>query len=93
MSWSVSAVGKSSAVEAKLTKEIGDACRHLIEPEKTIAEAASAAISAALKGFIPEAAVKVAAFGSQSKWGVAGGPDHITNSLKIEIEPIHGFVE
>lgn len=93
MSWSVSAVGKSGAVAAKLTNEISIACQHLVEPERSVAEAASAAISAALKGFIPDSAVKVTAFGSQSKWGVAGGPDHITNSLKIEIEPIHGFVE
>ena len=93
MSWSVSAVGKSSAVEAKLSKEIGDCCRHLVEPEKSVAQAAGAAISAALKAFIPDGAVKVSAFGSQSKYGTKDGPDVVTNSLKIEIEPINGFVE
>jgi threonine dehydratase len=93
MSWSVSAVGKSSAVEVKLSRDIADCCRHLVEPEKTVAEAASAAISAALKAFIPDGAVKVSAFGSQSKYAAKDGPDVVTSSLMIEIEPINGFVE
>jgi hypothetical protein len=72
----------------KLSRDIADCCRHLVEPEKTVAEAASAAISAALKAFIPVGAVKVSAFGSQSKYAAKDGPDVVTSSLMIEIEPI-----
>ncbi len=93
MSWSVSAVGKASAVKAKLVKEIEDCCRHLVEPERTVALAASVLLSASLDAQIPDSAVKASAFGSQSTRGVKGQPDAVTNSLKIEVEPIHGFVE
>lgn len=92
MSWSVSSIGKSSAVEAKIVKEIAASCQHLVEPEKSVAVAASAAISAALKAFTPGGAVRVSASGSQSKYNT-GGVDVITNSLKIEIDPIGNFVE
>ena len=93
MSWSVSAVGKSDAVEAKLAKEIDGCIAHLVEPERSVAVAAKAAVSAALKAYIPSGPVKVSAFGLQSKASSKDGPDVIANSLRIEIEPIHGFLE
>ncbi len=93
MSWSVSAVGKSSAVKARLVKQIDDCCRHLVEPEKTVAQAASAALCAALDAHIPDAAVKASAFGSQATIRTGEMPDRVMNSLRIEVEPISGFLE
>ena len=93
MSWSVSAIGKASSVKAKLDKEIDSLLHHLPEPEKSVAAAAKAVLGAALDAQIPDAAVKASAWGSQSTRGFSGGPDYITNSIKIEVEPIQGFIE
>jgi hypothetical protein len=89
MSWSVAAVGKASAVAAKLAKDI--AASKCSEPEETVKNTVGTAIASALAGFPPNYAVEVMASGSQSK------PDHTkeetTNQLSVTIKPLWGFVE
>lgn len=92
MSWSVSATGKSAVVKEKIEAEIARVCEHLAEPERSIAAAAGTTISASLDGQIPGGVVKVNASGSQSSH-TTDGQQVVTNSLKIEIDPIWGFVE
>ena len=92
MSWSVSAIGKASSVKAKLDKEIEDLLKHLPKPENSVAEAAKVLLDATLDAQVPDAAVKASAWGSQSQF-YGQGSDRITNSVKVEVEPVPGFVE
>lgn len=87
MSWSVNAIGKASAVAAKLAQQFaGIKCT---EPEESIKNTVAGAIATALGAFPEGTAVKVIASGSQS-----GGTDgKATNSLAVQIEPQWGFVE
>lgn len=58
------------------------------EPEETIKTTAAMAVQRALEAFPADHAVRVEASGSQSPAG-----DGYTNSLRVEITPIWGFVE
>lgn len=93
MSWSVSAVGKSDAVAKKLDADFEGILKYVTGPEIEAVKGAQAAIQAGLGAQVPVVAVKVSAFGSQSSMGQAGQPTRYTNSVKIEIEPIPGFLE
>lgn len=89
MSWSVSAVGKPSAVAVKLAAQFsGIKC---MEPEETIKNTVASAVAVALKAFPESSAVKVDAYGSQST--DAAKPDFATNQLSVKIEPLWGFCE
>jgi hypothetical protein len=87
MSWSVTVVGKASAVAAKVANDI--ASIKCSEPEETIKNNVGHAISVGLAAFGPDFPVKVSASGSQSDRG--GGVK--TNQLSVTIEPIWGFLE
>jgi hypothetical protein len=93
MSWSVSAIGKSQAVNALLADQFGRiSCS---EPEQTIKNDVATAIARALSYFDENAVVKVSASGSQSAV-VHGGcvkEGVFINSLALLIEPQWGFVE
>lgn len=91
MSWSVSGIGKSDKLGAKLSTEIKG--HSLAEPEKTVANAAADLITTALGANVPPTAVKVHAFGSQSKLSQKDGPDQVSNTLEIKIEQLGNFVE
>lgn len=91
MSWSIQKVGKSDKLGPAIVREILGLS--LAEPEKAVAGAAGAAIAQALAANIPPSAVKVTAFGSQSKASQKDGPDRITNTLEIKIEQLGTFVE
>lgn len=93
MAWSVSAIGKSSAVKAQLSKELDSITTHCSEPGKTVVVAAKAMIAAACDAQIPDTAVKVSAWGIQSIVGKLGAPDSISNELEIKVEVLRGFVE
>ncbi len=92
MSWSVSAIGKSDAVAKKLAAEF-TSIAYLKGPEAGVKDAAAAVVAVALAGQIPPTAVKVNCCGSQSTTTAKDGSTLHTNSLKIEIDPIYGFVE
>ncbi len=92
MSWSVSAIGKSDAVAAKLATEFAN-IKYLTGPEADVKDAAAAVVAAALAGQVPPTAVKVNCCGSQSTYSQKDGPTSYTNTLTIEIQPIYGFVE
>ena len=90
MSWSVNAVGKPSAVMVKLANDFG--LIHCQEPEESIRQSIARAIANALALYPPASAVRVEASGSQH------APDHTKpqekiNSLRVLIEPVHGFIE
>lgn len=87
MSWSFYAAGKPLAVIGKAKKELAFP---MAEPEQTIRELFIKQLELALEAMPPSSAVRVNAFGSQTS---GGGGDGTVNSLKIEVEPIHGFVE
>ncbi len=91
MSWTISAIGKSDALAVKLAADFA-AITYLTGPEVGVKDAAAVVVAAALNGQVPATAVKVSASGSQSAFTVKDGPTSYTNSLKIEIEPIYGFV-
>lgn len=88
MSWSVSAVGKASAVATRIKEQM--AVGKCAEPEETIKQAVGEIIATAL-GSMPEQslAVKVEASGSQSTTNNIV----VSNSLTVKIEPIHGFLD
>ena len=87
MSWSVSAVGKASAVSAKLHNQL--AAIKCNEPEESIKHNIATAIWVALQAFPTSAAVRVDASGSQN----GSGPNDVVNQLIVKIEPLYGFVE
>jgi hypothetical protein len=91
MSWSIHKVGKSDKIPTALAREVAQ--YNLAEPEASIAGAAVVLITQALAGNIPASAVKVTAFGSQSKSSQKDGPDSITNTLEIKIEQLGAFLE
>jgi hypothetical protein len=92
MSWSVSAIGKPAAVAAKVKEDLaGYKC---VDPEEDVKHAAGAVILHALKAQAPDTAVRVNASGHQgTMYGPDGKSTGIHNTLRIEVEPIHGFVE
>lgn len=91
MSWSLQKIGKSDKIPTVIAREVAQF--NLVEPEASIAGAAVVLITQALAGNIPASAVKVTAFGSQSKASQKDGPDRITNTLEIKIEQLGTFVE
>jgi hypothetical protein len=90
MSWSVSGVGKPEALAAKLAKDFaGNKCS---EPEETIRQLAASAIAKALEVFPKDKVVSVSASGSQQGGSTGPQPTYV-NQLKVEINPLYGFVE
>lgn len=89
MSWSASAIGKPSAVAAKLMEQFsGIKCN---EPEEAIKNAVASLIAVSLKAFPESGAVKVDASGSQST--DSRQPGTAINQLSVKIEPLWGFCE
>lgn len=86
MSWSVSAIGKASAVAAKIAADIER--QKCMEPEEAIKKSVASALAAALAAFPEGSAVKVEASGSQSATGAKA-----TNNLSVSLQPLYGFVE
>lgn len=86
MSWSVSAVGRAGAVSKKIAEELGKVLCN--EPEESIKRAVGEIVETSLSACDPNQAVRVEASGSQSDFhGVK------TNQLKVDIQPIWGFLE
>ncbi len=95
MSWSVSAVGKPSAVAASIESQFsrGSGCA---EPEETVRQSARVVIAAVLTAQREDSAIQVSASGSMSTsynektetWG-----EPLNNQLEIKIQPLFGFVE
>jgi hypothetical protein len=90
MSWSVSAIGKASAVASKLAVDFASV--KCSEPEETIKSGVAGAVAVALAAFPPNYAVRVEAYGSQSCPDSSKAPNEKTNSLNVKIEPVWGFV-
>lgn len=91
MSWSLHKVGKSDKLPTIIAREVAQ--YNLAEPENHVAAAAVVLITQALAANIPPSAVKVTAFGSQSRSSQKDGPDRVTNTLEIKIEQLGEFVE
>lgn len=88
MSWSVSAIGRPVAVAAKVAAEISS--YKCIDPEEGVKQAVAVALAAALAAQDPATVVKVTASGHQSGVLASGGTN---NTLRVEVEPVYGFVE
>jgi hypothetical protein len=86
MSWSVSGFGKAPAVAAKIAAEISQ--YKCIEPEEAVKQAVGVALAAALGAQDPRAVVNVTASGHQGQ-----DSGRISNTLKVSVEPVYGFVE
>lgn len=85
MSWSFSAIGRSSAVAQKARDDL---TRYkCTEPEETIKTKALEIIESSLCAMPDASAVQIEAYGSQSP--VSGG---VSNQLTLKITPISGFV-
>jgi hypothetical protein len=91
MSWSVSAIGRAQAVKVRMSSELDDVCSRLAEPEKSVAMAAWALIAATCDAQVPDSAIRLTASGSQSSYGTGDGRK-LTNNVKVEVEPILGFL-
>lgn len=92
MSWSVSAIGKSDAVAKSLEEKFG--IISVSGPEVAVVEAAREFLrTVLLSGQIPTGCVRVEAGGSQSVVGQKDGPDKVSNSVSIKVEPVWGWVE
>ena len=94
MSWSVNAIGKSSAVLAAIEDQF-EKQPVCMEPEESVRQAARLAIKAAVGGMPASSAVLVQASGSQStKYDPQGkATAEFTNELNVKIHPQYGFVE
>ena len=90
MSWSVIAVGRTSAVVAKLAKDFSSI--KCSEPEETIKNTVAVAITAALDAFPTSTAVRVEASGSQY-CPDSTKPNEKFNQLTVKLEPLYGFIE
>lgn len=92
MSWSVSAVGKASAVAAAVEKQFSDMAAYPCpEPEETAKQHARQALGALLAGHTSaDLAVKVAASGSQNR---ATGQPGVCNTFNVSLDLLYGFVE
>jgi hypothetical protein len=88
MSWSVQAIGKAPAVAKKLATDF-EKITHCSPEETAVKNSAAAAISMALQHCTAaDAIVNVNANGSESS-----GQGGKTNSLKIEVNTIFGFLD
>lgn len=86
MSWSVSAIGKPTAVAAKVRNDLGRI--KCVDPEENVKNHACALLESALGAQKAASCVKVEASGHQS-----GDGENAQNTLTIKVEPIYGFVE
>ena len=97
MSWSFNAIGKPAAVAVKARKDLSAV--KCSEPEESLKESVIASIELACSAMPDDPAVSITASGSQSpSYKLEGGhyrevAGKLTNSLKLDIEPIYGFVE
>ncbi|WP_315792279.1 MULTISPECIES: hypothetical protein [unclassified Bradyrhizobium] len=90
MSWSFYAVGKASAVRKKAADEIANSNITFAEPERSLRVKLFDAIDSALAAMPEASAVSIRASGSQY---TSSNPDGTFNTVKLEIEPMYGFVE
>lgn len=98
MSWSFNAIGKPKAVLQKIYTDISNSSYKCPEPEEAVRLKLVEILELALNAFPESSAVKVEAHGSQIPEYVYGASSSqptgkFTNSLKLVIEPIYGFIE
>jgi hypothetical protein len=94
MSWSFHAVGKPHAVLEKARKDLTQ--YPLMEPEETIKENVLYILEASLQAYPESSCVKITASGSQSPAYDTNGalvPGKFVNSLHMDLDYLHGFVE
>jgi len=88
MSWSIYVIGKAPAVLKEVERQ--SAMQKCVEPEEGVRQGACHAIKAALIAQGENVVVRLEASGSQAE-------DYTTkiirNQLRIQIEPLVGFVE
>lgn len=90
MSWSVSAVGKATAVRKSIADQFTrNTCA---EPEETVRQTAAKLLDAALAAQDDNQPVEVTASGSQGfkDWNAKTG---VSNQLTMNVRPIYGYVE
>ena len=90
MSWSVTAIGKASAVKKAVAKQFVDGGK-CMEPEETIRQSVATTIDTALGGFDADAFVQVSASGSQGYLNYSEKTG-VFNSLTIEVKPLFGLL-
>jgi len=88
MSWSINAFGKIPAVTAKVANEF-EKITYLSGPEAELKEAASEFVGKILKANTVKGAIRVDCSGSGSNHPSDGS----SQTIKIDISPIFGFVE
>lgn len=91
MSWSIYKTGKPKAVAAAIAAELEvNVCP---EPEQTARHNIGLAIAACLAAMPEGSAVTVSASGSQNSPDYGDLSKGATNTIKLEITPIYGFIE
>ncbi|MGH7744962.1 MAG: hypothetical protein ACREQ5_09190 [Candidatus Dormibacteria bacterium] len=91
MSWSVSAIGRAGAVAKKIAEDLAKIT--CAEPEETVKNHAASAVSAALAAFPEDYVVKVEASGSQTHPNWPSKEGGMVNQLRVNVEPVYGFVQ
>lgn len=87
MSWSISKIGRATAVAAAVATEMA-ATTPLAEPEETARKNAADSIAKTLAEYPSDIVVRVEASGSQ--FSQSGG---LINTCVLNIMPMFGFVE
>jgi hypothetical protein len=93
MSWSVFAQGRAHLVAAEVATQLARiTCE---EPEQTIKTQIGETIALSLARYHAHDYVKVSASGSQydAHWNDPAKGRHATNTVKLEIEPLFGFLD
>jgi hypothetical protein len=92
MSWSVAAIGKTSAVRTSIASQFANGGK-CVEPEESIRQGVAALLDKALESTSPSYAIKVVANGSQGYKNYSKPEEGVYNSLNISLEVQHGFIE
>ena len=92
MSWSVAALGKAEAVRKDIAAQFtrGSKC---VEPEESIRQAAAGILDKAIGNQANVYVVKATASGSQGYVDYSSPEKGVYNSLSLNVEVMHGFVE
>lgn len=91
MSWSFNAIGKPKAVLEKARLELTESAYKCPEPEESARKQVYEILKLLLPSYPSTAAVKIEASGSQYTPDLKVSEN--INQLKLDIQPLYGFIE
>ena len=95
MSWNYYGIGKPRKVYEQAVKQLEGQTERMSDPENTVVQLFLDQLLAITEAMPESSVIKVMASGSQwdNRHTETYTPKGIFNNLKIEIEPVYGFVE